>query len=245
MATDDAYAPVKHALHVAFRGREYVEDLLGLPAAGSRYPAIWGGDAMTRFSQAQYERRMLVTVALYSAFMLFAWPLMNSVTSLWLKALLSLVPVLPMIYLVGLMARRIRTSDEFEQRIHLIALGVATAVTSVLGLVGGFLSIAGVWSVGGSVLIWVFPVIVWSYSAARWYVQRRYGTRGWCSEETSIWSYLRFALIGAVLLAVALLWHQRLDDYRLGFIYGTGAGCMAGGLILALAHRYRQRYRND
>jgi hypothetical protein len=200
---------------------------------------------MARFSQTQYERRMLVAVALYSAFMLFAWPLLNAVTSVWLKVLLALVPVLPMIYLISLMARRIQASDEFEQRIHLIALGVAAAVTSALGLTGGFLSIAGVLKVGGSILIWVFPVIIWSYSIARWYVLRRYGAETWCGEERSIWSYLRFALIGVVLLIIAMLSHHRLDDYRLGFIYGTGVGCTAAGLILALMHGYRQRYRNE
>jgi hypothetical protein len=188
---------------------------------------------------------MVLTVALYSACLLFAWPLLNTVTSAGLKVLLALAPVVPMIYLIGLMARRIHASDEFEQRIHLIALGAATAVTGALGLIGGFLSIAGVLKVSGTILIWVFPVIVWSYSLVRWYVLRRYGANSGCGEETSVWSYLRFALIGIVLLVIAALSHAGMDDYRLGFIYGTGAGCTTAGLILALVHWYRHRYRDE
>jgi hypothetical protein len=200
---------------------------------------------MTRRSPTDYPRRVLVTIALYSGFMLFVWPLLNTTTNVPLKVLLALTPVIPMIYLIVLVARRIQTSDEFEQRTHLIALGAATAVTSVLGLIGGFLSIAGVVKLSGSILLWVFPVIMWSYSVVRWYVLRRYGATIWCDEETGTWFYLRFALIGVVLLVIAWLSHRELDDSRLGFIYGTGVGCAVAGIVLALMHKRRRRYRDE
>lgn len=201
---------------------------------------------MTRLSPMQYQQRALLTVAVYSAFMLFAWgPLLGSTTSVSLKALLALMPAVPMIYLIALVVRRIQASDEFEQRTHLVALGAATAVISGLGLIGGFLSIAGVVTFSGSVLIWVFPVIMWTYSVTRWYVLRRYGENIWCDEEAGAWFYLRFALIGVVLVAIAFLLHGRQDDYRLGFIYGTGVGCAVAGIVLALARWYRHRYRGE
>jgi hypothetical protein len=198
-----------------------------------------------RLSLTQYQQRVLVIMAVYSAFMLFAWPLLNTATNVLLKVLLALTPVVPMIYLIVLVARRIQSSDEFEQRTHLIALGVATAVTGALGLIGGFLSIAGVVTLSGSVLLWVFPIIMWSYSVVRWYVLRRYGENIWCDEKASPWLYLRFALIGVVLLVIALVSHRELNDSRFGFICGTGAGVAVAGIVLALVSRHRHRYRNE
>ncbi|GGA12703.1 hypothetical protein [Dyella caseinilytica] len=200
---------------------------------------------MRRFSQKQYEQRVLVVMAIYAMAVLFAWPLLRTATQLPWKILLALAPVLPLIYLISLLARRIRTSDELEQRTHLIALGTAAAVTSTLGMIGGFLSIAGVLKLDGTILIWVFPVIMLSYSAVRWYVLRRYGVSSWCDEDAGSWFYLRFALVGVIILVIAALSHGELDDYRLGFVYGTGGGCMGAGLVLALSRWYRRRYRSE
>jgi hypothetical protein len=200
---------------------------------------------MTRPSQTHYPWQILVTITVYSGFMLFVWPLLNTTTNVSLKVLLALAPVIPMVYLIALMARRIQTSDEFEQRTHLIALGAATAITSVLGLIGGFLSIAGVVTLSGSVLLWVFPVIIWSYSVVRWFVLRRYGANAWCDDEAGVWFYLRFVLIGVVLFLIALLSHRGLDGSRQGFIYGTGVGCMAAGSVLGLMDWLRRRYHDE
>jgi hypothetical protein len=199
---------------------------------------------MTRFSQKQYEWQVLVAVTLLSGFMLFAWPLMRVTTSVPLKLLLALAPAVAMIYLITLAARRIRASDEFEQRTHLIALGFAAAVISTLGLVGGFLSVAGLVTLDGSILMWVFPVIMWSYGAARWYVLRRYGSSSLCDDETSTAFYLRYALLGILIIAIAALSHG-VPDYRLGFIYGIGAGCVGAGLVLAVMRWHRRRYRSE
>lgn len=200
---------------------------------------------MTRFSQRQYERQVLITMAVYSVVMLLAWPPLRATPHLSVKVLLALAPVVPMVYLIGLIAWRIRDSDELEQRAHLMALAAAAAITSVLGLIGGFLSVAGVLQLDGSVLMWVFPVILWSYGIARWYVLRRYSAGSWCDEAKSAWFYLRFAILGVVILAVATVYHDGLDGYRLGFVYGTGAGCMGAGLVLALKQWRRRRYRDE
>jgi tellurite resistance protein TehA-like permease len=200
---------------------------------------------MTRLSQKQYERQAMVTLVFYAGCLLFLWPLLHTVSSFPLKVLLALAPALPVVYLISLLARRIHASDEFEQRTHLIALGTAAAITGVAGMIGGFLSIAGVLKLDGSVLIWVFPVLMLSYSATRKYVLRRYGANSLCDEETSIWFYLRFVLLGVIILAIAPLSHGQLDEYRLGFLYGTGGGIASGGLALALRHWYRHRHQGE
>lgn len=200
---------------------------------------------MSGFSQKQYERRVLVAMAVYSGFMLLVWPLVRTATSVPLKVLLALAPVVPMCYVIGLLARRIRASDELEQRTHLIALGVATAVIGALSLLGGFLSIAGVLKLDGSVLIWVFPVMMLTYGLARWQISRRYGVDVSCDSEASIPTYLRFLIAGVVLLVVAWLSRASLDEMRLGFLCGMGTVFAIAGLALGIARWFRRRQRDE
>jgi hypothetical protein len=199
---------------------------------------------MRRFSQKQYEWRVLTAMAVYSAFLLYVWPMVRNTGNYPLRVLLGVAPALPVIYVLGQLARRIRASDELEQRTHLIALGVAMGVVGALSLVGGFLSIAGVLTVDGSILIWVFPVMMFSYGATRWWVLRGYGGVG-CEDEPGAWSWLRFLLIGGVLMLMAALHPRGLSDKGLGFVYGSGIGIFIGGLLVALRQWLRRRARHS
>lgn len=195
---------------------------------------------MSRLSQKQYEWRVLAAMSLYMLCMLLEWPLVRTATRLSIKCLLALVPVVPMVYVIALLARRIRASDELEQQTHLIALGIATAVVGALSLIGGFLSIANVVMLDGSILIWVFPGLMFCYGAARWWVARRYGGNMFCEGDSALGKYLRFILAGGVLLLVGWLSRSSLDALRLGFLCGAGAGLVALGLVLAVARRRHQ-----
>lgn len=200
---------------------------------------------MSRLSKQQYERRTLVVVVLYTVFMLLAWPAVHTVGNVFGKAALALMPAAAMVYLIALMARRVLASDELEQRTHLMALGIATAVIGALSLAGGFLSIAGVWKLDGSILIWVFPTLMLTYSAARWGIQRRYGVTGFCEEAGRPWLPLRFMAAGLAFLLVAALHPRGLDSYQLGFLYGTGAAFAGMGCLFAVVRFYRRRRRHD
>lgn len=195
---------------------------------------------MPRLSQKQYEWRVLAAMSLYTLCMLLEWPLVRTATSLSVKCLLALVPVVPMVYVIALLARRIRASDELEQQTHLIALGIATAVVGALSLIGGFLSIAKVLVLDGSILIWVFPALMFCYGAARWRVARRYGGNMFCEDDSASAKYLRFILAGGMLLLVGWLSYSSLDTLRLGFLCGAGASLVALGLVFATAQRRRR-----
>jgi len=196
---------------------------------------------MPRLSQKQYEWRVLVAMALYTLCMLVEWPLVRAAGSLPLKCLLALVPVLPMIYVIILMARRIRDSDELERQTHLIGLGISTAVVGAVSLVGGFLSIANVLKLDGSILIWVFPGLMFCYGLARWQVARRYGVGTFCESDAGVAKYVRFVLAGGVLLLIAWIFRSSLDDVRLGFLCGAGAGLVALGVVYIVLQRRRVR----
>lgn len=199
---------------------------------------------MARFSEKQYRRQLSLAMVVYMAAMLLVWPLARTAAGVPLKVLLAVVPVLPMLFAIGLMARRIVASDEFEQRVHLLALGAATALLGALSLVGGFLDAAGVLALRGSVLIWVFPVTMLGYGAARWWLLvRHYGGSTGCEGGSPGWQLGLLAVLVLMVLGVAW-WRGRLGAFETGVLYG-----MAPGVVIVLAvllwRRLRRPARKD
>jgi len=133
---------------------------------------------MTRQTAAQYRMRVWLLMAVYVALIFFVWPYAKTAASLPLRALFALLPTVPVIAVVAVMMRHVMRSDELEQRIHMLALGIATAIVCVGSLVGGFLAAAHVIVLGGDVLLWVFPLVCVTYGTSRWWLVRRYGGAG-------------------------------------------------------------------
>ena len=128
---------------------------------------------MARISKGRYNLQVAAIMVVYVALMLFEWPLVGKTEGLALRTLLALLPAIPVVIVIALMARMVMRGDELEQRMHLVALSVATGVVSVASIVGAFLAIAHVWIVGGDVLIWVFPALCLVYGATRLVLVRR------------------------------------------------------------------------
>jgi hypothetical protein len=188
---------------------------------------------MSRFDERRYRYRLSLAMLAYMAAMLLVWPLSRTAAGVPLKVVLAVVPVLPMLYVIALMARRIGASDEFEQRVHLLALGASTGLLGALSLVGGFLAAAGVLVLDGSVLIWVFPVTLLGYGAARWWLLvRHYGGSASCESGSLGWRLLLLAALALMVLGVAW-WRGRLDDFQAGLLVGLAPGVL---VLLAVLH---------
>jgi hypothetical protein len=192
---------------------------------------------MKRLTERQYQRRASVTMVLYVAAMLVVWPLAKGAPQLWLKALLTLVPALPMLYVIALLARRIADSDELEQRTHLVALGVATGLTGALSLVAGLLAASGAVTLDGTVLIWVFPLMTMVYGVTRWWVvTRRYGGSMTCDSSAGWWEMPSRLLLAAATLVLVILvvwWRGRLDAFNAGALSGMAASLVAMAALSA------------
>lgn len=199
---------------------------------------------MPRFSLKQYQPRVLIAMAIYTAFMLLVWPQVGKTTSLSLKAVLAIAAALPVLYVIAQMARLIRNSDELERHTHLVALSTATAVVSALAFIGGFLAAAGAVKLDGSVLMLVFPAMVLCYGLVRWRLVRSYGGSSLC-EENGIRPYLYLLLFGMALMAVAVLYPSGADDARRGFLYGGAAGLIVFGGLPIGRYWYRRKYRHE
>ncbi len=197
---------------------------------------------MSRLSHKQYQRHVMLAMSVYVGFMLLVWPAVRHMQSTPLKVLLALAPVLPMLYVIALMARRIRDSDELEQRTHLVALGVATAVVGAASLVGGFLAAAHVAPLDGTVLIWVFPLMMLSYGTTRSWVGRRYGMSLSCEQDAEgMPMYLRLLTMAAALALLALLGHRELDDTGLGIVCGMAVAFAVLGAWLGASRLLARR----
>ncbi|HET6431369.1 hypothetical protein [Dyella sp.] len=185
---------------------------------------------MARFTHRQYQRHVSVTMVVYVCAMLLVWPLTRSTPELWMKALLACIPAIPMLYVIALLARKILGSDEMEQRAHLLALGVATGVVGAMSMVGGLLAAAGAVPLEGSILIWVFPVLIISYSISHWWIlTRRFGGSTECDDGASrpVLSFLVLMSLIMGIVALVSWWQGRLDDTRLGMLAGMAVSVAA------------------
>jgi len=200
---------------------------------------------MSRISYKSYRRKVMLAMAIYIACMLLVWPLVQTTTSLTLKVLLALAPVLPMFYVLGLMARRIRDSDELEQRTHLIALGAATVLVGALSLVGGFLAAAHVLPLDGAILIWVFPTMMICYGVTRWWVARRYGVSLACEDNARIPMYIRLLLVAAAMALLLLLRWPAMTDERVGLLLGMATSMAVIGTAQGIMRWRARHHRHD
>lgn len=199
---------------------------------------------MPRFNESRYRRQLSVAMVAYMAAMLLVWPLSRTAASVPLKVMLAVVPVLPMLFVIGLMARRIGASDEFEQRVHLVALGASTALLGALSLIGGFLAAAGVLRLDGSILIWLFPVTMIGYAIARsWLLVRHYGESASCEGSSPGRQLLLLAVLVLMVLGVAW-WRGRLDDFGAGLLVGLAPGVLVV-LAVLLWRRLRRGPRGE
>lgn len=133
---------------------------------------------MSRISRRSYNIQVVLIMAVYVLLMLFEWPLVRTTDDVALRAALALLPAIPVVIVIALMARMVMRGDELEQRMHMMALSIAVGVVSAASIVGGFLAIARVWQVNGDILIWVFPALCFAYGFSRIVVVRRF-TGNW------------------------------------------------------------------
>ena len=133
---------------------------------------------MPRYTKKIYRRHLLVLMAIYVAMVLLVFPLARHATRLPWKIVFAILPAVPVVAVICLMAKLVIQSDELEQRLYLSALSVATGVVAVVSMIGGFLCSAGAFTLDGDILIWVFPALCFTYGVAHLLFGRRYGGMG-------------------------------------------------------------------
>lgn len=93
----------------------------------------------------------------------------------WLRAAVSLLPLLPITLAVRAVVQIVLAGDELERRIDLEAMAIASALVGYGSLTLSLLISAEVVAISaGRALLWVFPALWLGYAAAKVWASRRY-----------------------------------------------------------------------
>lgn len=196
---------------------------------------------MTRLSKTQYDRRVFVAMTAYVVLVIALLPYARHADGAALRLACALLPTLPLLYVVWLLGRRIWQSDELEQRTHLIGLGAASAVVGVFSLVGGFLAVTRALPPDAApmLLIWVFPITLFSYGLGHWWAARQYGG-GICDDGDGMPPHTRFLIVALIFGAVAVwAYFRATDEFAVGLFSGISAVFFVAALVFALRRRRR------
>jgi hypothetical protein len=202
---------------------------------------------VARTAHRTHDRRIMIAMTIYIIVLLCVWPLAKAAGEPVPKFVYALTPVLPLFYVIWAMGQKIRHSDELEQRTHLIGIGVAAAAISVISIVSGFLAAANAITLAATsaVLMWIFPLMMLIYGAARSHAARRYGG-GACDEDERLPLYLRLLWAAALLaLAAAYLYFRSGHESAAGTMLGMAVAMAFGSAIFAVRRWRRQRTQGE
>ena len=129
-------------------------------------------------AESRYTRRLVVAMAVYVALLFGSILGLKSFAAEWpvaARAVMALLPVLPIAFVGKIFIDYLGECDEMIRRIELEAVSLSSLIVGLLFMAAGFLMQAGVFSLaGGTVAIWVFPLLCGMYGLTKWLAIRRY-----------------------------------------------------------------------
>ena len=132
-------------------------------------------DDVTPALRRRYLREFMPAILGYVVAVFLSVWLLKRVDAPLLRALIALLPVPAIALAMRAIVRRIRDADELQRRIEVEAVSIATAFSSLGYLAAGFLQRAGVIDVPSSAaMIWVFPLVCFSFGVSKAVLSRRY-----------------------------------------------------------------------
>lgn len=132
---------------------------------------MYAQPAGRRYLRALWPALIGYTLTLFASIFLIK----RGIESVPLRALVAVLPVLPIGMMMLAALRYLREIDELQRRIETDAIGVASLLVSLLYFAGGMLQKAKVIDLdAGVAMIWVFPLLCATYGIAKMIVTRRY-----------------------------------------------------------------------
>lgn len=122
----------------------------------------------------RYYIEFLPAMTAYMLILLFAWHPILRIQSVPLRALGALLPVLPTVFVVRAIFRRVVGGDELERRISLESLAIASTVVGLGSFAVAFQVIAKIIAPSADVLIWVLPALFGLYGVGKGVLTVRY-----------------------------------------------------------------------
>ncbi|WP_254422915.1 hypothetical protein [Rhodanobacter sp. B05] len=158
------------------------QGLLGAGWVAAGVGTVWL--LCARFSRSEpmravhkrYLREFFPAMLGYVVLILMYGVLVPRTGSVAARAVLAILPLLPIVLLIRAMIRVIRDQDELERRIDLEAIAIAAMSTAFGFFSFGLLLSAGIgWKVApDAVAIWVLPCLFGTFGIAKLFVSWRY-----------------------------------------------------------------------
>lgn len=138
--------------------RQHCDEMYAQPAGRRYLRALWP-----------------IMVAYSLTLFLSLWLVKHGIDSLPLRALVAILPALPIALLMRAALRYLREIDELQRRIETEAIGIASLLVALLYFAGGLLQKAKVIDLdAAAAMIWVFPLLCLVYGIARMALTKRY-----------------------------------------------------------------------
>lgn len=119
----------------------------------------------------RYRSRFIGAMAVYAMLIVLMVRLMKQVDPLWAKAILVLVPMVPITVALNEMLRFFASLDELERRVQFEAVTAAAILTCMLTFAWGLLELAGLPRLP---VVMVLPLFCGIYGPAVWWATRKY-----------------------------------------------------------------------
>lgn len=146
--------------------------LLGMGAVWLLFSLFASGEPL-RAGQRRYLREFYPAILAYLVLVFAFKPLLGLVDHAVLRAAIALLPVLPMVFVVRAMVRKLLDGDELERRMQLEAVSIASISVGLLSFAAAFLEVAGVFHLEEALML-VLPSLFLVYGLALHWVRRRY-----------------------------------------------------------------------
>lgn len=120
---------------------------------------------------ATWTRRFIATIVSYMATLFMATWLLDRLEGDIERALVALLPVLPVLYGIRVFTQTLSKLDELQQRIQLEAFAISIGATGAITFSLGMLEAAGFPMLS---LTWVFPMLIGFWGVGVWITTRKY-----------------------------------------------------------------------
>lgn len=130
-------------------------------------------DEPMRTQQRRYLREFMPAMLAYFVILLSVLPMLKHVHAAPLKALLVLLPVVPIGFVMRAMLRLLLRSDELEQKMQLEAISIAAMLVTLLSFAAAFLQTVDLLPIENPLML-VLPAMFGTYGAALAWVKRKY-----------------------------------------------------------------------
>jgi hypothetical protein len=124
------------------------------------HPASTFGSKENPMNNRIYFRELFTAIAAYALALFASISLVNSNNDAWWRYIVTLIPMIPAVFVLRAVIRQLSRMDELQRNIQLEALAFAFGATAILTFSYGFLERVGLPELS-MFLVWPVMAVLW------------------------------------------------------------------------------------